>query len=212
MRRIVVAGTGRSGTTLLMQILTEMGYDTGFNDMHHDWRGTVRAGMEMGHPLVSHFNKDFKLEVETNKEEIRCRIDAMPRIIKSPAYSVELDYLLENDLIDVESVIIPMRDITQVAKSRIDTNLQSATKPLDGFMKDSSDLDRTEAMLYFHLGHLFRTLYKHRLDYVVIDFLEMVDSMYYMYGRLVKVFPDMEYGKFKKAWEKVVNKEMIKIK
>jgi hypothetical protein len=45
-RHIIITGTGRAGTTLLVQLLTVVGLDTGFSDVTADVDPNCNAGME----------------------------------------------------------------------------------------------------------------------------------------------------------------------
>src|SRR3954467_8563780 len=93
--RIVIAGTGRAGTTLLVQILTDLGLPTGFQP---DSRinETARAGLERSLDGV-----------------------APPRIVKDPGLSKHLGRLLDEGKVAVEHVIVPMRDLDVAAASRV---------------------------------------------------------------------------------------------
>ena len=92
--RIVITGTGRAGTTYLMQLFSALGFDTGFSleeamakvdDMSH-------AGLEL--PLIG---------------------DETPYVIKSPRFADQLMEALENHRIDLYAAIIPMRDLFEAA-------------------------------------------------------------------------------------------------
>jgi hypothetical protein len=43
---VIISGTGRAGTTFLVQLLTELGLDTGFPDAHSQIFPNCNAGME----------------------------------------------------------------------------------------------------------------------------------------------------------------------
>jgi hypothetical protein len=45
-RHVIISGTGRAGTTFLVQLLTELGLDTGLTDSHTDIFENCNAGME----------------------------------------------------------------------------------------------------------------------------------------------------------------------
>ena len=93
--KIVITGTGRSGTTLLVQILTDLGFDTGFSSEAPIDEAT-HAGLET-------------------------RLDSpnAPRIVKNPNLSRRLDEILTAGTATVEHVIIPMRDLDVAAASRV---------------------------------------------------------------------------------------------
>ena len=43
---LIISGTGRAGTTFLVQLLTELGLDTGFKDAFSEFHANCNAGME----------------------------------------------------------------------------------------------------------------------------------------------------------------------
>jgi hypothetical protein len=92
--KIVITGTGRAGTTLLVAMLTDLGLDTGYRP------GIVpelRAG-----------------GLETNIEKPNA-----PRVIKAPGLSTRMRSLLDEGKVAIEHVIIPMRDLDVAAASRV---------------------------------------------------------------------------------------------
>ncbi len=93
--KILIAGTGRAGTTLLVQVMTDLGFDTGFKPGIQA-NPASRAGLE-------------KNVLTPNA----------PRVVKSPRLSVELGPLLAAGLVEVEHVIIPVRNLDIAAASRV---------------------------------------------------------------------------------------------
>ncbi len=93
--KIVIAGTGRAGTTLLVQILTDLGFDTGY-----------RPGVEVRSASLGGLEGNI-------------RVPDAPRVIKAPGLSIELDELIESGTVVVEHVIIPVRDLDVAAASRV---------------------------------------------------------------------------------------------
>src|SRR4051812_2282217 len=85
--KIVITGTGRAGTTLLVQILTDLGFDTGFK-LDARINEDARAGLERD---ILHPNA--------------------PRIVKDPGLSRRLRGYLAEGTVAVEHVIVPMRDL-----------------------------------------------------------------------------------------------------
>src|SRR5436309_11606939 len=94
---LIISGTGRTGTTFLVQLLTELGLDTGFADSRSEIFSNCNAGMEL---------------------DIR-RPDA-PYIIKTPRLCNYLDEVLQSGQVIIDHAIIPMRDLYSAAQSRRD--------------------------------------------------------------------------------------------
>ncbi|MFM8971038.1 MAG: hypothetical protein ACKOOG_00035, partial [Actinomycetota bacterium] len=92
---VVITGTGRAGTTLLVGILTDLGMDTGYQPGDEPSAST-KGGMERN--LLAP--------------------DA-PHIVKSPDLSRRLDGILSEGAAVVDHVIIPMRDLDVATASRV---------------------------------------------------------------------------------------------
>src|SRR3954470_21878481 len=93
--KIVITGTGRAGTTLLVQILTDLGFDTGFK-VDARISEDARAGLErdITHPEA-------------------------PRVVKDPGLSRRLGGYLAAGTVKIEHVLVPMRDLDVATASRV---------------------------------------------------------------------------------------------
>ena len=95
--KIVITGTGRAGTTLLVQILDALGLDTGINTGKLvPFAPGVRAGLE-------------------------CRVDDpdAPRVVKDMTLGFRMQEVLESGKVEIEHVILPTRRLDIAAASRI---------------------------------------------------------------------------------------------
>ena len=95
---IVISGTGRSGTTFLVQLLTRLGLDTGFSQQEAAGAGffsDARAGLEHD---VRAYNA--------------------PYIVKSPYFCEYAEEVLRRDDIHIDHVLVPIRDLHAAAESR----------------------------------------------------------------------------------------------
>jgi len=93
----MISGTGRAGTTFLVQLFTALGFDTGFN-------------LNKDKPCP---NCDAGLEWDV-------RDSNAPFIVKSPWMCEYLDTVLSERDIKVEHLIVPVRDLFSAAESRRD--------------------------------------------------------------------------------------------
>jgi hypothetical protein len=96
-RHILIAGTGRAGTTLLVQLFTALGFDTGFtlDEALNNVDEISRAGLE------------------TNP-----RKDRLAQVVKAPALADHISELLARPGFEVEAAIVPMRELHAAAESR----------------------------------------------------------------------------------------------
>lgn len=94
---VVITGTGRAGTTFLVELLTYLGLDTGFTAdsvaEKKDQHG--RAGLE--HDL---------------------RRENCPYIVKSPWFCDYGEEILHREDLSIEHLFVPIRDLEAAAKSR----------------------------------------------------------------------------------------------
>ncbi len=128
--KVVICGTGRAGTTLLMRVFTQAGLDTGYNQKHLDRvAGNIgRAGLE--------------------RMPNRRNLDDLPQIIKTPRLTKRLPVLLKEQWFPIGLAIVPVRDLYQAAQSRIDVNARAEEKGIDpdkapgGLVGRNKDVDQ----------------------------------------------------------------------
>ena len=127
--KIVITGTGRSGTTLLVQILTDLGLDTGFTS-ETPIDETTHAGLET-----------------------RLDSPSAPRIVKSPNLSRRLDAIIATGDVTVEHVIIPMRDLAVASASRVRaTKYGSNLHAMGGLFGTTNAVKQQESLALLNLS------------------------------------------------------------
>lgn len=104
-KHLLIAGTGRAGTSFLVKYLSELGLDTHLSKhgSHAYWDEHARAGLE-DMPLVGDAG-------------------TLPYVVKSPYAYQFIDALLGRDDIKLDGVIIPIRDLNEAASSRALTEI-----------------------------------------------------------------------------------------
>lgn len=97
---VLIAGTGRAGTTLLVRIFTHLGLDTGFTrqDIEAAEANVGRAGLE--------------------KKISRKGAARLPEIVKRPQVVDELGDGIAAGWFKVDHAIIPLRELRAAAESR----------------------------------------------------------------------------------------------
>jgi hypothetical protein len=103
---LLIAGTGRAGTSFLVRWLAAAGLRTHLSA--HDtpmWDDDANAGLE-DLPVVSDW-------------------ETAPYVMKSPWLVEVIDEVLANQRMVLDGVIIPMRDLTEAAASRVVQELQN---------------------------------------------------------------------------------------
>ena len=165
--KIVIAGTGRAGTTLLVQVLTDLGLDTGFSPTEPiDPR--VNAGLE--HALVG---------------------EGTPRIVKSPHLSRKLGAMLDDGLVRIDHVIIPIRDLEIAAASRVRNTKYGRDLHTWGGLHETNRATRQEEALARTLADLLFTIARHDLDHTLLLFPRFAADASYLHDKLSFLAPEI---------------------
>jgi hypothetical protein len=94
-RHLVIAGTGRAGTSFLVRYLTELGLDTTLTRKGDAaaWDGPANAGFE-----------DLLIAGRT-----------LPYVVKSPWIGEYIEQILKEERFKIDAFIVPVRDLVEVA-------------------------------------------------------------------------------------------------
>jgi hypothetical protein len=98
-RHLVIAGTGRAGTSFLVRYLTELGLDTTLSRRGKaaGWDDAANAGLE-------------ELLVGGGEH--------LPYVVKSPWIGEHIEQVLADPSIKVDAILVPVRDLVEAATSR----------------------------------------------------------------------------------------------
>lgn len=199
MGKIIITGPGRSGTTFVIRLLAELGFDTGFDPEDPPYREEWRAGCEW------RANVDYTTLTTDELQEV---IDAAPRIVKSPDWSVWLKTMLSDGVIEVDHLIVPFRDLDVSAKSRVGAGL-------DWLMPDDiGDEHRVEFQGNIHamaLGRVVEAAMLYSVPMTIMHFPLLVEDVDYCYSKLSVIF-DVDYDEFKRAFGKLARPEQVRWK
>lgn len=131
----IISGTGRAGTTFLVQYFSALGLDTGFTleNSLSSVDSISKAGLE--HSLMN-----------TN----------LPEIIKAPGFSDELYNLNEN--ISIKDAIVPVRNLYDAAESRRRVFYETNNLCHDGSLWKTNDPKKQEMHLAIQFYKLIEQL------------------------------------------------------
>lgn len=178
---LVIAGTGRAGTSFLVQYLTACGLET-------------RLTLHPEETLDEHANAGF--------EDVPNGDSALPYVIKSPWLYEFVDRLVARDDITIDAVILPMRDIVEAASSRVTLELRSrfgheglaeehtrwetwgATPGGVVYSLNPIDQARILAMGFHHVVH---ALVKKNIPIIFLDFPRFAEDAEYLHRQLQPV-------------------------
>src|SRR5262245_18666706 len=100
----IISGTGRAGTTLLVRVLTRLGFDTGYDADNMPIDAIARAGLE--HDVREH---------------------SAPYIVKSPWICTYVEELVDRTDLVIDAAIVPIRTLYDAAESRRIVQKKNAT-------------------------------------------------------------------------------------
>jgi hypothetical protein len=194
---ILITGPGRSGTTFLVQLLTRLGEDTGYTPYQEAYEPLIRAGCE----------KRITLDWTRPDEELRAMLAEKPRILKTPEWSFILKPLLDRRLVDLERVILPIRDLEQAAKSRLFTGL-----PWHAIMHEDGEIQvhDQEAVLALAVGRVVEACVLYDVPLTLMHFPRLIQDAEYCYDQLKG--NDMTFGwqHFRAEHERLANPEQVR--
>ena len=174
--RVIVTGTGRAGTTLLMQILTDLGLDTGFTSST---------------PIDQHASAGLERSILS---------DCKPRIVKDPTLSANLRSLLITQQVVIEHVIVPIRDLEVAAASRVRvTGYGKDPFRAGGLFGTRSGTQQTQALANLFYT-LFDTISEHDLPHTLLRFPRFANDADYTYEKLSFLDPSIP----RERWHEVI--------
>ena len=183
--KVVIAGTGRAGTTLLVQVLTDLGLETGFApDAPIDER--VNAGLE------------------------RAADDpAGPRIVKSPELSRGLAAIVEAGVVSIDHVIIPIRDLDVAAASRVRNTRYGADLRTWGGLFGTNRATHQREALAVVLAELLETIARFDLEHTLLLFPRFALDADYTHRKLAFLAPDIDVEMWRAALRNRVDPALI---
>ena len=187
---VIISGTGRTGTTFLVQLLTAAGLDTGFTDVASAVSPHCNAGME---------------------RDIR-QPDA-PYVVKSPWLCDHLDEVLNDRNIHIDHAIIPIRDLFSAAESRREVARKATAarrrKKVSGGLWHTELPEEQEAVLANQLYKLLFALAKRNIPVTLLHYPRLVQEPEYLYRKLGFLMSGFSYGKFLSVFNQVVRPDLV---
>ena len=190
-----MTGPGRSGTSFIMQLLTRMGEDTGFEPYNEPFAADIRAGCEWDAPD----------EATTTKEQYIKIMESAPRILKSPRWGLYLKAIMEKATLKVDHVIIPLRDLDVSARSRLSVNLDwTLSEEYQNDLADEGDarVAVQERVLAIALGRTIEACYLFKIPCTIMEFPLFVEDVDYCYRKLDPIFRFNGDAGVDSFWEK----------
>lgn len=198
-KHVIVSGTGRAGTTFLIEILSEIGIDTGRDRL--GYYDDTRAG----------------LEYDITREDA-------PYVVKDPRLSINLEQILEQEDIAIDHALLPVRELHHAAKSRIkaETSFKMSwfkrirrrlkKKPaVAGGLWGVRRPSQQETELAKILSTFVVTLAKHDIPVTMIFFPRMVEDEDYLFRKLQVPFPTIDRTEFGHAFRRIADLKKVTV-
>jgi hypothetical protein len=185
---VIISGTGRAGTTFLVQLMTVLQLDTGFDSPTSAIFPNCNAGMEFD-----------------------IRQPNAPYLIKGPRLCDQLDEVVRSGQIVIDHAIIPMRDLYSAAQSRIAVSEKAGptAHPVPGGLWHTKVPDQQQAVLTQQLYKLIEAIANHDIPVTLLYFPRLVNDPEYLYQKLRFLFPEIGYDAFLQAFRAVSKPELV---
>ncbi len=183
--KVIITGTGRAGTTFLVQLFTALGLDTGYtaDNWREDYLDHCEAGLE------------WDLEDP-----------ASPYIVKNPGLCQTLPAALARERIIIDCAFIPVRRLEDAALSRIRVGGQGRTP---GGLAGTSDPREQKARLAEGFHQLVETLVAHDIPHVFLHFPRFASDARYAFAKLRPVLGAIGEEEFTACFARVARPDLI---
>lgn len=192
---ILISGTGRTGTTLLVKYFTALGFDTGFSI-----EDTTRV-----RNVISNAGLEFPGEPR-------------PYVIKSP-YTEPLGALVDRRAFKIKCCIVPIRCLFDAAASRRRVYREAKQEGKDPIAypgsiwvnSDPTDPHQQESVLAIRFYKLIEALTRHAVPTYFLHFPTFVESADDIYDRLKPILDEHEVSQIesKIAFQSVVDPHLV---
>lgn len=183
---ILITGTGRAGTTLLVELLTHLDFDTGFSvDSIHKINPNARAGLEQD-----------------------IRMPNCPYVVKSPWFcDIAQEVIFRNDIL-IEHIFIPVRDLHAAAESR---RFVSKTGALKGGLWHTKSSDPTiqENILLKQLYKLILAVSGTEIPITVMHYPKLTKDAHYLFEKLSPIIKSITFDRFYETFNAVADPKLV---
>lgn len=184
---IVITGTGRAGTTFLVELLTMLGFDTGIDEKDICWKKNANARAGLEHNL---------------------RLGDAPYIVKDPAFCDYAGQITDNDDIVIDHVYVPIRELTAAAESRRYVSSQGhVAGGLWG--TDSMQPGDQERVLAEKLYEMLFALSGAFIPVTFLKYPDMIWNRAYLYKKLMPLLKRVSLDWYLEVFDKVYNPKIM---
>lgn len=163
----LISGTGRAGTTFLIQLLGRLGLDIGFQNPAQEIAPHCQAGLEW-----------------------ELSDPAAPYVVKNPRLCDELDGLMNRGDIAIDHILIPIRDLYSAAESRRAVVRRVGAEPGDrviGGTWPGTAFHGQEELLAMKFFSLMRAVVRHNIPHSLLEFPRLALDRDYLFREVAPV-------------------------
>lgn len=186
---VVISGTGRAGTTFLVNLLTRLGLDTGYQPDTIDFPLGSRSGLEMD-----------------------IRDPKAPYIVKSPFLCDLAEEVLASS-VRIDHAIIPVRQFEAAAASRIHVQKLTTGSPdgksVWGGLWATDKAAEQADVLRFKFTNLIETLVRHDIPMTFLSYPRLVRDSDYLYRKLGFLLGDIDLERFRRTFNEIIRPEWV---
>lgn len=193
LERSIVTGTGRSGTTLFIQLLGELGFTT----LPKYYNASRRAGFE------------FTVKDDITFERLR----QSPKVFKCPRLIVNLKHVLEeNKNFKIKRAFLCVREYEKSALSKADKRLvwisNSRRAGFEHRIETGNEID--DQIIFFQraIGQFIETVSIHEIPLTILHFPRFTDPQY-LHDKLKGTEFECDLSKISQTIDRIVRKEYI---
>ena len=186
--KCVIAGIGRSGTTFLVRLFTELGLDTGFSDPEK---------------FAAYFNVAANAGLEINP----LKVHQSPYIVKDPRFVDYVAELTASGRYVVDHVFIPIRALEAAAMSRV--HVAQRTGSHIGALWRTQQPHLQKAVLAETFYHLIYQLTVFQIPFTLVEFPRLVNDGDYAWEKLTFLTSVVEREMFLTAYRKGARPEDV---
>jgi hypothetical protein len=186
-KHLIITGPGRSGTTLLVRLFDELGFETHAKQLPYYER--ARAGLEADILAA----------------------DA-PYVVKKPNVTWLLREMLQSGQLlrnSVEWLIVSLRDLDQAAASRMQITASSRAVAAPGGLRTRRPGKQRHELAETTYS-LFQTAAAFELPVIVIEYPTFAKDSEYAYRRLEPALRNCTKAEFDRAWRAVVDPSLVR--
>jgi hypothetical protein len=194
-RHVIISGTGRTGTSFLVQLLTRLGLDTGFDPLRLELDPRADAGLESD-----------------------ILADDAPYVVKSPWLSLSLPRALDEGRVGIDHAFIPMRPFAEAAASRervqrLAEAAGEAEAPggVPGGLWLVRRPDAQSDMLRRQFSSLMECLARHDVPITLLWFPRLVQDGAYLFDKLQPVLAGVSAEAFQSAFSATARPELAHV-